>query len=108
VKRLTLVFAAATLTVPGTLFGKPIRISTICIAGVAAACVLKVKDGAGVTSFSTETTGTGTDQVFANVSDLAGRIAQIPPDLVLTPQDTLTLTFAATPANPVVVSYEEI
>jgi len=106
-RRISLQFSGATLTIPGTLFGKPVRIAGVCIANVAAVCTLRVLDGAGDVAFVSASSGAIADVVFSNVSDVLGNIAPIPPDLGLNPQDSLTLTFAGPSTDRAVISFLE-
>jgi len=106
-RRITLQFSGATLSVPGTLFGKPVRIAGVCVPGVAAVCTLTVLDGAGDIAFISSSSGAAPDVVFSNVADSLAAIAPIPPDLVLNSQDSLTLAFAAPSTDLAVISFEE-
>jgi len=106
-RRISLNFSGATLTIPGNIFGRRVRISGVCIAGVAAICTLSILNGAGDPAFVAASSGAAPDVVFSNVADPLGSITAIPPDLVLNPGDSLTLTFAGASTALAVISFEE-
>jgi len=106
VRRLSLTFSGSVLTLP--VFKNRVRLSLICLPGVAGVCVLTIADGSGVSAFVSASAGTAPDVVFADLNDPLGGIAAIPPDLIVTPQDTVTLTLPAPSTARAVISYEEL
>jgi len=86
-----------------------VRLSGVCIAGVAGVCVLSVLNGAGAPAFVTSSAGTSADVVFAvNVDDPLGAVTALPPDLVLNPTDSMTLVLGGASTAGVVISFEEL
>jgi len=109
IKRLNL-GAGLSLTMPSR--AVPIRIAIVHVCpdatGVAGSVLMTVRDGAGNVAFEAEALANVPQgvQFAAGATDI-GSGGNLPPDLWITPEDTVTFTSSFLPAAPTIVTYFE-